>query len=166
MDGYAPQMTRLIPVAGVIVALFLIGCGGDDDDAGGDAPTKQAFVQNANQICREAEKDLERLGEGADSPEQLAKSLDEGVDKITAAADELVDLERPDGADGETATKFVEGFRQELDDKLIPAIEDLKQAVEDKDPQGVQEAAQKLEQLEASESDKFARELGASACVG
>jgi hypothetical protein len=49
---------------------------------------------------------------------------------------------------------------------LIPALEKLKKAIQDKDAQAAQEAATELQKLESTESDKFARELGATACVG
>jgi hypothetical protein len=88
------------------------------------------------------------------------------IDESRDAADDLVALDRPDGADGETATQFVEKFKEELNSKLIPALEDVKKALEAKDAQAVQEAASKLQGLEAVESDKFARELGATACSG
>ena len=149
----------------------LAACGGGDDssgeaDSGGDAPSKQEFAKNAEQICRNAEKELEQIGEDAGSLEALSAALGKALNRTRDAADELVNLERPDGADGETATKFVEGFKQEFDEKLAPAIEDLRDAVEQKDQQAVQEAAAKLESLENSESDKYAREIGADACVG
>ena len=153
-------MVRITPLALLIVAVGLAACGGDD------APTKEEFANNADRICRETEKEFEQIGQSAESPEELVEVLDKTVDKAQAAADDLVDLERPEGADGDTAEKFVEGFKSELNDKLVPAIEDLKQAVKDKDAEAVQEAAQELQQLEASESDRFARELGATACVG
>jgi hypothetical protein len=149
-----------MPLAVLTVGLGLLGCGGDD------APSKQEFANEADRICRETEEELEQIGQSAESPEELTAVLDKVIDRTQAAADDLVDLERPEGADGDTAEKFVEGFQSELDDKLVPAIEDLRQAVEDKDTQAVQEAAQRLEQLEATESDRYARELGASACVG
>jgi hypothetical protein len=143
----------------LLVSLGLIGCGGDD------APSKQEFVDEADRICRETEQEIEKIGQSAGSPEELADVLDEVIDESREAAEDLVDLERPEGADGETAEKFVKGFRAELEDKLVPALEDLKRAVEQKDTQAVQEAARRLQQLEASESDRYARDLGASACA-
>ena len=107
-----------------------------------------------------------QIGEGAESPEDLSAALDKALNETRDAADELVSLERPEGADGETATKFVEGFKQEFDEKLAPAIEDLRDAVEQKDREGVEQAASQLQSLENSESDKYAREIGADACVG
>jgi hypothetical protein len=152
-------MARTAPLVTVLVGIGLLGCGGD-------APSKQEFAQDADRICRETEKEFEEIGQSAESPEELANALDKVIDKSREAADDLVDLERPEGADGDTAEKFVEGFRSELNDKLVPALEDLRRAVREKDTQAVQGAAQRLQQLEASESDRYARELGASACVG
>ena len=48
----------------------------------------------------------------------------------------------------------------------MPALEDLQAALKKKDVQAVQAAAKKLQELETSKSDKAARELGATACVG
>jgi hypothetical protein len=45
-------------------------------------------------------------------------------------------------------------------------LTDLQAALRAKDVQGVQKAAAKLQGLEASKSDQYARELGATACVG
>jgi CHASE3 domain sensor protein len=151
----------MAPLAILTVGLGLLGCGGDED-----TPSKQEFANDANRICRETEKEFEQIGQSAESPEQLVDVLDKVIDKSQAAADDLVELERPEGADGDAASKFVEGFKSELNEKLVPAIEDLKQAVKDKDAQAVQESAQRLQQLEATQSDRYARELGATACVG
>ena len=158
-------MTRLACIAVLLFGVGLAACGGDDD-SGGDAPSKQEFAENAEQICRKAEKELEQIGQGANSPEELSAVLSKGLNRSREAADELVNLERPEGADGETATKFVEGFKQEFEDKLAPAIEDLRDAVKAKDQQAVEDAAAELQSLEDTASDKYARQIGAGACVG
>lgn len=163
-------MTRLAALALVLLSLGLVACGDDDDGGGGgdggDAPSKEEFAKEADRICRETEKEFESIGESAESPEEVANVIDEVIDESKSAADELVDLERPEGADGETATKFVETFRRELNEKLVPALEDVKRAIEQKDVQAIQEAGAKLQQLEATESDQYAGELGATACSG
>ena len=153
-------MTRTAPLAVILVGVGLLGCGGDD------APSKDEFANDAERICRETEQEIEQIGRSAGSPEEVAEAIDKVIDKSRNAADDLVDLERPEGGDGDTAEKFVEGFESELDGKVVPALEDLRRALEEKDPKAVREAAQRLQQLEASESDRFARELGANACVG
>jgi len=92
--------------------------------------------------------------------------IDKGIKRTQQAADELSDLDRPEGEDGETAGTFVEGFEKQLNDKLVPALEDLKQAIDDKDQQAVQQAAEKLQGLENDASDQAARKLGATDCTG
>ena len=160
-------MTRLLGLALVLLSLGLVACGDDDDGGGGgDAPSKQEFANQADRICRETEKEFESIGQSAESPDEVADAIDKVIDESRSAADELVDLERPEGADGETATKFVETFKKELNEKLVPALQDVKKALEAKDAQAVQEAAAKLQKLEATESDQYARDLGATACSG
>src|SRR4051794_26329078 len=154
-------MTRYSPLAVLVVSLGLAACGGGDDDS----PSKAEYAKNAEQICRDTEKDLENIGKGAESPEDVANAIDKVIDEAKQAADDLVNLDRPSGDDGQTAKEFSEGFRSELNDQIVPAMEDLKTALKKKDVAGVQEAAKKLQQLETSKSDKAARKLGANDCV-
>ena len=155
-------MRRLLPVVLAMLSLGIGACGGDDDSA----PSKQEFAKDAEKICQDTEKEFEKIGQGATSPDELADAIDKMIASAQDAANDLTDLDRPDGAAGDTATKFAEGFKQELNDKMVPALEKLKKAVADKDAQAAQEAANDLQKLESSDSDKFARELGANACVG
>jgi hypothetical protein len=160
-------MTRLLTLAFVLMSFGLVACADDDDGGGGgDAPSKAEFAKQADKICKETEKEFESIGQSAESPDEVADAIDKVIDESKSAADDLVALDRPDGADGETATKFVETFKQELNEKLVPALEDVKNALEAKDAQAVQEAAANLQKLEATESDKYARDLGATACSG
>lgn len=156
-------MRRLLPVLLAMLSLGLAACGGGDD---GSAPTKEEFAKDADKICQDTEKEIEKIGQGATSPDELTKALDQVIAAAKDAANKLTDLDRPDGDAGDTATKFAEGFESELNDQLIPALEKLKKAIEDKDAQAAQAAAADLQKLESTESDKFARELGANACVG
>jgi hypothetical protein len=166
--GYAGTMTRLLTLALMLLTFGLVACGDDDDggSGGGDAPSKAEFAKQADKICNETEKEFESIGEGAESPDEVANAIDKVIDESQNAADDLVALDRPEGADGETATKFVETFKKELNEKLVPALQDVKKALEANDAQAVQEAVGKLQDLEATESDKYARDLGATACSG
>ncbi len=157
-------MTRYSPLAIVFVSLGLAACGGDDDSA--SAPSKAEYAKNAEQICRDTEKELENIGNGSESPAEVADAIDKVIKESRDAADDLVALERPEGDAGQTAEEFSEGFKTELNDKIVPALEDLQAALRKKDVEGVQAAAKKLQSLETSKSDKAARELGATACVG
>jgi hypothetical protein len=157
-------MTRYSPLAVLVVSLGLVACGGDDDS--GSAPTKAEFARNAEQICRNTEKQLENIGQDASNPDEVANAIDKVIEEARRAADDLVALERPEGQAGQTAEQFSEGFKSELNSQIIPALEELRDALKKKDVQGVQAAAKKLQELETSKSDKAARELGATACVG
>ena len=157
-------MTRYSALAILLVSLGIAACGGDDDS--GSAPSKSEYAKNAEKICQDTEKQLENIGDGAERPEEVANAIDKVIDKGRKAADDLVALERPEGTAGETAEDFSEGFRSELNDQIVPALEDLQAALKKKDVQAVQAAAKKLQDLETSRSDKAARELGANACVG
>lgn len=155
-------MRRLLPLLLVLFSLGIAACGDDD----GSAPSKEEFAKDANKICQDTEKEINKIGQGASSPDELGSAIDKVIAAAKDAANKLTDLERPDGDAGDTATKFAEGFEQELNDQLIPALEKLKKAIQDKDAQAAQAAAADLQKLESTESDKFARELGATACVG
>jgi CHASE3 domain sensor protein len=157
-------MTRYSPLAIVFVSLGLAACGGDDDSA--SAPSKAEYAENAEQICRDTEKELENIGNGSESPAEVADAIDKVIDESRQAADDLVALDRPEGDAGQTAEEFSEGFKSELNDEIVPALEELQDALRKKDVKGVQAAAKKLQRLETSKSDKAARELGATACVG
>jgi hypothetical protein len=158
------DVTRLLSLVAVLMSIGLVACGGDDD--GGSAPSKQEFATDAERICEDTEKALENFGENVNSPQEAADALDKVIERARKAADDLSNLDRPEGETGETATKFAEGFKSELEDKLVPALEDLKSALQSGDPQKIQEAASKLQGLEASESDRYARQLGIRACAG
>src|SRR3954468_8020917 len=141
-------MTRYSSLAVLFVSLGLAACGGDDDSS--SAPSKAEFAKSADKICKDTEKDLENIGKGASNPDEVADAIDKVVDKSKQAANDLVALDRPEGDAGQTAEDFTEGFRSELNDQIIPALEDLQAALKKKDVEGVQKAAKKLQELETS----------------
>jgi hypothetical protein len=157
-------MTRYSPLAILVVSLGLVACGGDDDSGG--SPTKAEYAKKASQICQNTEKQLENIGEDASNPDEVANAIDKVIEEAKKAANDLVALERPEGDAGQTAEEFSEGFKSELNSQIIPALEELRDALKKKDVQAVQAAAKKLQDLETSKSDKAARDLGATACVG
>jgi hypothetical protein len=151
----------LVVAIGVVVWVRQDDDGGDDD-----APSQQAFAERANEICREAERSLRGVGEGVESPEEIVPAIDRVIDEARNAADELADLERPTGEAGDRAEEFVEATRTELEDVGIPALEEFRAAVENRDQQAAQRAAQRLRQLDSSASNDAARQVGATACAG
>jgi len=154
-------MTRLAPILLCVLATGLVSCGGDDDDA----PSRQEFADKANEICREASQSLENVGDNADSPDEIADAVDRVIEKSRDAMDDLSNLERPEGDAGETAQEFIDATRSEIQDKGIPALEDLRDAIKKGDQQAAQEAAQRLQGISTEGSQKAASKLGADECA-
>jgi hypothetical protein len=131
-----------------------------------DAPSEEAYAERANEICREAERSLENVAEGAESPEDIIPAIDRLIATSRDAVDELDELERPTGDAGERAEEFVDSTRAEIEDVGIPALEELRAAVESRDQREARRAAQRLRELDSSASDEAARDVGANACAG
>src|SRR5919106_2169816 len=132
-------MIRLAPILLCLLAFGLAACGGDD------APSREEFADRADEICRQAERSLQGVGEDAETPEEIADAVDRVIEESRNAVDDLADLERPEGDAGETAEEFVNATRSEIQDEAIPALEDLRDAIESEDQQAAQEAAQRLQ---------------------
>ncbi|MGH2761092.1 MAG: hypothetical protein ACRDL4_08605 [Thermoleophilaceae bacterium] len=152
-------MTRLAAILLGVLSLVLAACGGSD------APSREEFADQASEICRDAERSLENVGENAETPDEIADAVDRVIEESRGAVDDLAELERPEGEAGETAERFVNATRREIEDEGIPALEDLRDALASDDQQAAGEAAQRLQGIETDESNKAAEELGADACT-
>jgi hypothetical protein len=148
-----------VPLIPVVLVLAVSACGGGDD-----APSKAEFAEQAEKICANAEKQLDNIGENATSPDEIADAVDKVIDQSQSSLDELRDLDRPDGDDGEAADKFVAALERDIEDKGIPALEELRDAVRDNDQAAAQKAAQELQAIETSDTDKLAKDIGADGC--
>ena len=152
-------MTRFVaPLTVLLLALVPVACGGSD------APSKDEFVKNAEQICSDAAKQLNDLGK-ATTPEEVADQLDKVIDETQKSVDDLSELERPVGDAGKQAQRFVAALESDIEDKGIPALEKLRDAIKDKDTQAAQQAYQQLAAIETTDSDKLAKQLGADGCA-
>jgi hypothetical protein len=157
-------MTRLAPILLSLLALAIVSCGGGDD--GEEAPSQADFAKRANQICRQAEASLEEVGKDAKTPQDIVDAVDRVIEESRAAVDQLADLDRPDGQAGQRADEFVEATRREIEDEGIPALEDLRGAIESGDQKAVGEAAARLQNIDSSDSNRAARAIGAGRCEG
>jgi hypothetical protein len=152
-------MTRFVaPFTVLLLALVPVACGGSD------APSKDEFVKDAETICADAAKQLNDLGK-ATTPEEVADQLDKVIDETQKSVDDLSGLDRPEGDAGEQAKKFVDALESDIEDKGIPALEKLRDAIKDKDTKAAQQAYQELAAIETTDSDKLAKELGANGCA-
>jgi hypothetical protein len=149
------------PLTLILLVLGLVACGGGD----GDAPSQADFAKSADEVCKNAEQALQNVGEDANTPDEIADAVDKVIDQTQKSVDELQDLERPDGDAGEAANEFVDALSSDIEDKGIPALEELREALKDNDQQAAQKAAQKLQAIETTNSDKLARDIGAKGCA-
>ena len=153
-------MTRLAPILLSLLALTVASCDGDD------APSQRDFAEQANEICRSAKQALKRVGEGAQSPEEIVKAIDRVIEESRDTVNDLADLERPDGEAGERAERFVDATRREIEGKGIAALEELREAVESRDQEAAQQVAERLREIDTGASNEAARKVGADACAG
>ena len=158
------RMTRLAPVLLALIAFAAASCDGDDAPSQDDAPSREEFADRANEICRDAKQSLEDVAEGADGPEDIIEAIDEVIEESRDTVSELSELERPEGEAGERAERFVNVTRAEIQEAGIPALEDLRAAVESEDRQAIQRAAERLQEIDSSASTRAARAVGARAC--
>ena len=147
----------------VLGALAVAGCGGDDD--GGIS--RDEFAQNAEQVCADLEQQSEELSRNEpESVEQIVGFTQEARRTAEDAVKRVRELEVPEGEDGETAREWQDAVEKEAEEQLIPALDELEKAAEENDEQAILAAAQKIQGIEAKESDRLARELGAEGCAG
>jgi hypothetical protein len=154
--GRTAVLLLLLPV------LALAACGGDEPSS-----SEQEFAERANKICNDVERELDQLGGGnPNSARDIARLIDNVIVKSRDAVDRLKALDRPEGAAGETAEQFVTTLDEEIEDRAVPALEDLRDAIREQDRQAAADAGKRLQELEGAESDRLASELGATACSG
>jgi BMFP domain-containing protein YqiC len=151
---FRPLFVPALLCAGLIAAA---GCGGT---------SKEDFAKKADEICQDVEKNIRKIGQGGTrTPQQAGQQID-GVKKESRdGVSRLRDLEKPDGDDGEKAEQFVNTLDRELNGQAIPALEELESSVRARDRKRAASAIQKLQALENSQSDKYARDVGAEDCA-
>jgi hypothetical protein len=148
------------PLTTLLLALGLAACGGGDD-----APTKAEFGADADKVCAAAEKQLGEIGQNATSRAEVAKAVDKVIDETQKSLDDLKALDQPEGAAGDAAEKFVDSLESDIEDKGIPALEKLRDALKSNDQAAAQKAAQELQAIDSGDTDKLARAAGAKGCA-
>lgn len=146
----------------LLATLALPACGGDDDDG----VSREDYAERVDRVCDDAVRELRELDlRGAETRAEITGLFDDLIVKSRAAVDRVKALERPEGDAGETAGRFVSALDREFARELLPALEDLKNAILSGDREAAADAAERLNALENAESDRFARELGADGCA-
>jgi hypothetical protein len=128
------------------------GCGGD-----GDRLTREELVSEADAICADYEGELEGLAE----PETLAdfeRLVQDAKPIVENGIESLRALDPPEDLDDE----FEEWISR--NEENVDAIEDLQEAVADRDEQRIQEIVRQIDENE-QEADELAAEIGLEDCA-
>ena len=140
---------------GLVTSTFLAvgaGCGGD-----GDRLSREELVSEADGICAEYEAELGALAE----PESLAD-----FERLVQDAKPIVE----NGIENLRALDPPEDLEDEFDEWIsrneenVAAIEDLQEAVADRDEQRIQEIVRQIDENE-QEADELAAEIGLEDCA-
>jgi|RhiMethySRZTD1v2_1073278.scaffolds.fasta_scaffold376443_3 hypothetical protein len=163
-------------------ALSIAACGGDDDDGGGSgadegsamttegsqALSKQEFIEQGDEICREGNEEFERINEeldaisGGSASEQFAQAesiLREGADLIDARIDDFRALDPPP-EDAEVIDQYLDGVE---DQRAL--LEQMADAAAAEDEQELQDVSERLDQV-AAERRGIAQGYGFEDCGG
>jgi hypothetical protein len=147
-----------------LTLLFVVGSVGLAACGGEDAPSKAEFANSANNICADLEKASERLGT-PDSVAEIEKFASDAEKEVDEAVAKLEGLDRPEGENGKKAKEFVEAIKKDTNDKIKPALNDLRNAAQAKDEKAIVAAAEKIQAVETPDSDRLANEIGARSCA-
>jgi hypothetical protein len=149
-------------LAFLLASIALPACGGDD----GDGVSREDYAERVDRVCGDVERELRQLNlAGAETRAEITGLIDDVIVKSRGAVDRVKAIERPEGDAGETAGRFVGTLDRELEQEVLPALEDLKNAIRSGDREAAADAAERLSTFENTESDRFARELGADGCA-
>ena len=146
--------------------LMLGACGGDDEGI-----STEDYARQLDEICADLKAETEKVQRSrpADTTE-LTRQVDALRDATIAGIERMKALERPDGADGETAERYVGELDQAAKARLLPALEDLETAIAAGDQPGIRAAARRLQEIDEENAldrtDELAEDLGANRCAG
>jgi len=141
------------------LALALAACGGD-------SVSKDDYADDLDEVCADIEAKTEEIGQAdVSGPGELSAQLDEIRTAIRDGIERMKDIERPDGEDGELAQQYVTELEKALETQVLPALDDLEQAVKAKDQAGIRAAAKRLQAIDEKQTDQIAEQLGADGCA-
>jgi hypothetical protein len=133
----------------LVAALALAGCGEDE-------PSKDEVIEQADEICKDAEEDIEEI---QDVPaDELGQAFEEGGERAQEAVDDLKAIEVPD-EDKDIWDDFIEES-----EKQPEYFEDAQQAFEDGDNARVDEIAAESREAE-EEAAELAEDYGMDKCA-
>jgi hypothetical protein len=151
------------PTAALAAAVAVVAFAACTDDE----ESREDYAERLDEICRDVESSLGALDTTrVESPREGAALIDDVISESRRAVRRLDAVERPGGDAGDDAERFVRTLEREVEDRAIPALEDLRDAISARNPLAADRAGARVRELESSRSDRQARELGAEACAG
>ena len=163
-------MPRPLLVLATALAL-LAGCGGGDDgdSGGGDGPSREQFVADANAVCRDGEEKIQEISNQGQQEVQQASSdaqrrdavgdvLEQTAEEYRPYLDRLKGLEPPEDL-ADDWSNFVDGITEAFD--LIPELAD---ATRENDEQQLSQLARRFSAI-AEDTRPFAESNGLDDCL-
>jgi hypothetical protein len=152
-------MTRSAVLLAAALCVVVAGCGGST------APSRADWGKDVDRICatldasvaalqREAPTSTEELVSFAD---RLGRVIDDGVRRLRA-------VQRPDGADGEKAKRWLDELARHDEKVVKPALAALKDAAQRKDTAAIQRAVSRIQRVDDRRVTALARQAGARGC--
>jgi hypothetical protein len=145
----------------LIVAGLVAGCGGSDDP-----PSQADYAKAADKICADVETRVTALGK---SNPRSAAELQRYIESLKQASEDGVKrlraLDTPEGAAGKTADQFTGTLERQYRDEVVPALDQLRQAVTDGDKKALRAATKQLNAIDNKQTNQLASELGAKGCA-
>jgi hypothetical protein len=133
---------------------------------GGDGVSKEDYARDLDEVCSDLEEQTRAIGQvRPDNPRELTEQLDKIRVAIRDGIQRLRDIERPDGDDGERAAEYLDRVASDFEDQLVPALDELAEAVKAKDEIKVRAAAARLQSIDDRKTEALARDLGADGCA-
>jgi hypothetical protein len=151
--------------AGALGALSLIVVGVIAGCGGSGSTSKQDFADKADKICADVQTRVTQLGKA--NP-QSRTELVRYIDQLKAASKDGVErlkaLDTPGGDAGKTANQFTGTLERQYADEIVPALDALRKAVQDRDKKGLKAASKRLQAIDDTPTNKLATQLGANGC--
>jgi hypothetical protein len=149
--------------AAILAALLALAAG----QAACGGTSKEDFAKEANEICRDIEERFQQIGRQApDTPAEAQRQIVRVEGAARDAISRLKDVDRPGGDAGETAEDLVNTLERQVNEELIPAMQDMREAIRDRDRRALQAALRRLRSVDESRTNELAREIGADDCAG
>jgi hypothetical protein len=141
------------------LCVALAGCGGST------APSRADWGKDVDRICATLDESVAALQREAPSSadelvvfaDQLGRVIDDGVRRLRA-------VQRPDGADGEKAQRWLDELARHDEKVVKPALAALKDAARRGDTAAIQRAVTRIQRADDRRVTALARQAGARGC--